>query len=219
MTKKEIINVHRMRNIKNKGLIITTIIFFLIINTTYFWEFGGFGLPLLFLLIITYFVLVVVLVLQLYFAIKEKFKYKFRFFNIALLTTVLIMTFLFPTGFINFEQFESKNVLIAQRTITSDCSSTIKLKQDLTFVQQELCFGAKEIKGTYQISNDTIYFLKGKEILGYEFAIVKELEFKKQYSYALQLFKDKNDTIGYSYYTWSSKNDLKDEMQQNGRND
>jgi phosphate/sulfate permease len=197
---------------KNKILITTTIIFFLIINTSYFWvdKIGILGFLIIFPLLAIYCALLIVLIVQLCFAIKEKFKEKFRVFNIGLLTFVLILTFLFPTGVINFEKFESKDLIIEGREGCGGCNSTIKLKEDLTFIKKEVCFGMEKKKGTYQISNDTIYFFKGKESLGYTFAIIQESKYIPPYP-ILTFFKNKNDTIGYSYRIF--KNDLKSNQQ------
>ena len=203
-----------MKSIKNKALIITATVFFLIINTSYFWvdKIGIWGFFMCLPLIIIYFILVVFLIIQLCFAIKEKFKQKFRIFNIGILTVVVFLTFLFPTGIINFENFESKDLLIARRKGVASCSAIIKLKENLTFVEKEICFGVYEKKGTYHIFNDTIYFIKGKENLGYKFAVVQESQTYTKYP-VLTLFKDKKDTIGYSYRIF--KNELIPNQQTN----
>ena len=203
-----------MKSIKDKILTITTIVFFLIINTSYFWvdKIGVLGFLVVFPLIFIYFVLVAVLIFQIYFAIKEKFKQKFRFFNIGILAMVLILTFLFPTGIINFENLKNKDeneyVLIIQSVGGGNCSSTIKFKEDLTFVKKDVCFGIEKTEGTYKISNDTIYFLKGRKNVKFEFAIIKENESSTKYPYSLHCFRDKNDTVGYWGYQ-IYKNDLK----------
>jgi len=197
-----------MKNIKNKILTIAPIVFFLIINTSYFWidKIGFWAMLISLLFIIIYFIFVAVFISQLYFVVKEKFKNKFRVFNMGLLAIVLILTRLFPTGMINFEKFEGKNLLIIGNEGAGNCHSTIKFKEDLTFIKRDVCFKMEKTKGTYRISNDTIYFLKGKEDLEYEFAIIKELKSNK---YSIQFFRDKNDTIGnYNYYD-VYKNDLK----------
>jgi len=201
-----------MKNIRNKILPITIIIFFLIINTSYFWV-GKMGLltfPIFLLLVVIYLTLFVIFIVQFYRVVKEKFKNKFRVFNIGFLAIVLILTFLFPSGFINFERFESKDVLIAQHIGGGNCNTTIKLKEDLTFVKKTVCFGIEKTKGTYHISNDTIYFLKGKGNLEYDYyAVIEELEFHDN----LQLFKNKNDTIGCNFNI--SINDLNSNKQIN----
>jgi len=204
-----------MNSIKDKILTIATIVFFLIINTSYFWvEIIGFFafMILYYLLKFIYFVLLIIFILQLNFAIKEKFKNKFRIFNMALLAIVLILTLLFPFGIINFGNLknndDSEYVLIIHSVGGGNCNSTIKFKEDLTFIKRDVCFGVEKTKGTYQISNDTIYFLKGKNNVEFEFAVLKENESSAKFSYSLHCFRDKNDTIGYwGYHIY--KNDLK----------
>ena len=84
-------------------------------------------------------------------------------------------------------------------------------KDDFTFREKNVCFGITEIKGTYRISNDTIYFddvIRGKqEDIKYEFGVIEELEQFTENPFALKLFKDKKDTIGFNYFI--GKNELK----------
>ena len=68
--------------LKNKGLIITTIIFFLLVNTTYYWEgkLGLFAFPVFILLAGVFVGLVISFIRQIYFLIKERFSDKQRFY-------------------------------------------------------------------------------------------------------------------------------------------
>lgn len=198
---------------KNKGLIITTIIFFLTVNTAYYWEgkLGLFAFPAFLILFAIYLALGVALVIQLYLAIKEKLVNKRRYILIGFLTFVLILTYFKPFGIIDFDELEGENVLVAQREGAANCMTTFKLKNDFTFKELNVCFGVSEVNGTYKISNDTIYFesvKRGKqEDIRYEFAIIEELEHYTENPFALKLFKDKNDTIGFNYFIM--KNNLK----------
>ena len=199
---------------KNKALITTAIIFFLIImDRSYINEIIG-TFEYLSLLVI-YIVFLIVFILQFYFLVKEKLKNKFRFFNIGLLIIILPFFFPFPTGFVSVKELKSENALIAVKNGDELDGLSIGLKKDLTFIQKDRYFGMKWKKGTYQVSNDTIYFLKGKKILGYEFAVIKALEFYTEHPNELILFKDKNDTIGYPYLTCGDINDLKPNNQIN----
>ena len=91
---------------KHKGLIIATIAFFLIVNTTYFWEgkLGLFAMPAFLILVLVYFILGIALLRQLFFAFKEKFADKFRLTTLGILAAVLGLTFFFPSGIINFDR-------------------------------------------------------------------------------------------------------------------
>lgn len=194
---------------KNKGLLIITIIFFLIVNTTYYWEgkLGLFAFPAFLILVAIYFGLIIALVTQLYFSIKEKLTEKTRLINIGILTLVLTLTFLRPFGLIDFDKFEGNNILIAQREGTANCMVTLKLKDNFTFNERSVCFGVTKTKGNYHIQNDTIYFDNVSEGWFYKFAVVKPSKFNKDGKhFDLIRYKSLTDTIGYELLI--IKNDL-----------
>lgn len=188
---------------KNKGLIITTIIFFLTVNTTYYWEgkLGLFAFPAFLILVVIYLGLGLALIRQIYFAVKEKFADKTRLINIGLLTIVLTLTFLKPFGLIDFDKIEGDNILIAEREGAANCMTTLKLKDNFTFSERSVCFGVTEIKGNYHLQNDTIYFdnvsLGRHENEFYQFAVVEQSKFNKDGKhFDLKLYK-LTDTIGH----------------------
>lgn len=187
---------------KNKGLIISTLVFFLIVNTNYFWEgeLGLYAFPAFILLVIIFFVLVFMLFLQLISAIKEKFKNKKRLLTIGLLTVVLILTFLRPNGIVNFENLQGNDLLVAQREGVANCMTTFKLKENNRFSEINVCFGVTKISGEYIIKNDTIFFENieyGRhENEFYEFAVIKPSKINPD-KFDLVRFKNKNDTIGH----------------------
>lgn len=198
---------------KNKGLFITTIIFFLLVNTTYYWEgkLGLFAIPAFVLLVAVYFGLGIALLRQIYFSVKEKFKQKYRLILIGLLTTVLLLTYFKPLGIIDFDRFEGTDVLIAEREGAANCLTTLKLKDDYTFRERIGCFGVSEIKGTFKVVNDTIYFdniqLGRHEESFYKFAIIKPTKFDNSKILGdLIRYKDLTDTVG--HFLWITKNDL-----------
>ena len=145
---------------KNRGLIITTIAFFVIVNTSYYWEgkLGLFAFPAFVLLALVYLILAAAFVRQLFFSIKERFKQRSRLINLGLLTAVLLLTFYKPLGLVDFDKLKGNDVLIAEREGAANCLTTLKLKEDFTFRERIGCFGISEIKGTFKIVNDTIYF-------------------------------------------------------------
>ncbi len=198
---------------KNKGLIITTIIFFLTVNTTYYWEgkLGLFAFPAFLILVVIYLGLGLALIRQIYFAVKEKFADKTRLINIGLLTIVLTLTFLKPFGLIDFDKFEGDNILIAEREGAANCMTTLKLKDNFTFSERSVCFGVTEIKGNYHLQNDTIYFdnvsLGRHENEFYQFAVVVQSKFNKDGKhFDLKRYKSLTDTIGHEL--WITKNEL-----------
>jgi hypothetical protein len=191
-------------NLKNKGLITTIIIFFIIVNTSYYWKgkLDFYAFPVFLILFILFLVLNIALFRQIYFAFKDKFKDKKRIIIIGLLITVLVLTFLKPSGFINFEKFESKNILIAEREGVAGCMMTLKLKENNKFTAKSVCFGMTETKGNYEFKNDTIYFNNVKLGRGekkfYKFAIIKQLKYYNNEKYfELLSYQSKNDTIGH----------------------
>ncbi len=198
---------------KNKGLLITTIIFFLTVNTTYYWEgkLGLFAFPAFLILVIIFLGLGVALIRQIYFLVKEKFADKKRLINIGLLTIVLTLIFLKPFGLIDFDKLEGDNVLIAEREGAANCMITLKLKDDFTFSERSVCFGVTEIKGNYHLQNDTIFFdnisFGRHENKFYKFAVVKPSKFDNSKIIGdLIRYKDFTDTTGHEL--WITKNDM-----------
>jgi len=188
---------------KHKKLLIATIIFFFIANTTYYWQrdIGLFVLVTFTLLILYFLVLTVLLLRQAFFAIREKFKYRQRLFLIGLMTVVLVLSFLNPGGLIDFSRFERDSVFIAQSEGAANCMTTLKLRDDKTFIERNICFGLTEITGTYSIKGDTFFFdkvsLDRHESEFYKFAVIKNRETKSEkYLGDLVLYKDYSDMTG-----------------------
>lgn len=190
-----------------------TIIFFLIVNTTYYWEgkLGFFAFPAFLILVIIFFGLGVALIRQIYFLVKEKFTDKKRLINIGLLTLVLTLTFLKPFGLIDFDKLEGNNVLIAEREGSANCMTTLKLKDNFTFSERSVCFGVTETKGNYHLQNDTIFFetvsVGRHENEFYKFAVVKPSKFENSKIIGdLIRYKNLTDTTGHEL--WITKNEL-----------
>jgi len=199
---------------KHKRLLIATILFFILINTTYFWE-GKLGMVAMLtslLLIISFLVLTFLLFRQIYISIKEKFIDKQRLIVIAILTLTLVIPVFFPAGLINFEKFESESILIAQREGAANYLTTLKLKKNKKFNERTVCFGITEITGTYKLIGDTIFFdydsPSRQQNKYYKFAIIKNVDSNnKKYKGDLVRFEDNSDTTGIAL--WIIKNELK----------
>ena len=198
---------------KNKELFIATIIFFLLINTSYYWEvkLGLIAFPVFLFLFVVFVVLGILLLRQVIFAINEKFGDRKRLLSIALVAIFLAFTFFFPTGIVNFERFEGKDILIAQREGAANCMTTFKLKEKNKFIEKSVCFGMTEIKGDYKLINDTIFFenvqLGRSEKKFYKFAVIRPSKFNTgSNSFDLVRYNDINDTSGHEL--WITKNDL-----------
>lgn len=200
-------------NLKNRGLLITTVIFFLTINTRYYWEgkLGHFAFPVFLILLVIYFILTITLVRQIYFAVKEKMADKPRLLLISILTFILVLTFIKPLGIINFNQFEDNAILISENEGAANCSIRLKLNDDFTFKERNVCFGITEISGKYHIKNDTIYFVDVElgihENEFYKFAIIKASKFNKDRKhFELIRYKSFTDTVGHKLLI--TKNEL-----------
>ena len=190
---------------KYKGLIIVTIIFFLAINTSYFWEgeLGLLAMPALLILVLVYIGLAIVFLMQLVFAIRERFADKHRILTLGILTLVLCLTFLFPNGLINFDKLSGSDLLVAQQEGTANCMTTFKMKDNNTFTEKSICFGVTEIKGNFKIVHDTIYFenvdLDRHHDSFYKFAVVRpSMINQNQKHFDLVRFKHFKDTTGYA---------------------
>jgi hypothetical protein len=188
---------------KNKGLIVTTIVFFLLINTSYYWEveLGIFAMPASLILLIIFMGLGVVLFWQFYSALLEKFKDKQRLLTLVILTLVLTLTFFKPFGFINFDKFEGNDILIAKREGAANCMTTFKLKENNKFSERIVCFGMSETSGNYKLKNDTIFFENIKSGRHdndfYKFAVIKKSKFNwNKGGFEIFRYKNYNDTVG-----------------------
>ncbi len=188
---------------KYKSIFILTFIFFLIVNTHYFWEYklDHFAILFFFLLIVFYIVLFIVFLRHLYLAIKERFADKQRLLLIVVFITVLSLSFLRPAGIIDFNELENPGILIAQMEGAANCWTTFKLTKNNTFTEKTECFGGSEITGEYKLVNDTIYFenvkpdRKGNGF--YKFAVVHPSKFfTGNKHFDLVRYRDINDTTG-----------------------
>lgn len=198
---------------KNKGLIITTIIFFLTVNTTYYWEgkLGLFAFPAFLILAVIYLGLGIALIRQIFFSVREKFTVKNRLITIGLLILVLALIFFNPYGLIDFDELEGDNLLIAEREGSANCMTTIKFKDDFTFSERTVCFGIMETKGSYHLQNDTIYFdyvsISRHENEFYKFAVIEPSKLNKDGKhFDLKRYKNLTDTVGHEL--WITKNEL-----------
>lgn len=145
---------------KNKTALFLTILLFLIENTRYFWEeeFATVTLLIYLFLSLLYICLIGLIIYFFITSIFEKFKNKHTNWTLGIMAFVLALNFFKPYGLIEDEQFESKNLLIAQRESDANCRTIIKLKANNNFVEEVSCFGIKQTEGEYTIKNDTIFF-------------------------------------------------------------
>jgi len=193
--------------LKNKTLFISSLVFFIIINTRYFWEEIDqlWGLLLMIVLYISFFIFGIALIFHIFKSFSEKFKSKSRVFLIFVLSSVIGLTLYKPYGLIDFDKLKGEDILFAQREGAINCTETLKLKNGGNFVLRSVCFGIKSTNGKFELKNDTIWFFKTiTEKDFYQFGIIKELKNNTQ---QVNLYYNKKDTIPLNLIVY--KNDLK----------
>jgi hypothetical protein len=156
-------------------------------------------MPITFLLFSIYIIFIFILLAQLYYGAKEDFKNINRLFCIGTIFIVLLLIGLKPFGLINFEKFESKDLLVAYSEGAANCSTRLKLKENGKFNERNVCFQITEICGEYVLKNDTIFFKNvNSEQNGkyYEFAIIKKENISNSNEITLVRYNNQNDTIG-----------------------
>lgn len=184
---------------KHKKLIAATFIFFVLINTTYFWvgKLGMSAMLLIPLLVMAFIALFICLVRQLFLVFKGKFRDLTRVYLSIIMLVLLGLIAFRPKGIINYENFESKNLLIATRGGVAGCTFLLKLKENKTFYTNSICFGVDKITGTYTLRRDTIWFAySSRNANEYQFALLKRSITPNNQSYlAINLYRSLTDTI------------------------
>ena len=191
---------------KHKGLIITTTIFFILINTRTYWE-GDLGIlafPLFLILVIYFIILIILTIRQIIFVIKEKFLDKERVIFTIVSLIVLILTIFKPGGIIDYDKLSGKDLLVADREGAASCYSILKFKENNQFVDKSICFGVEEIKGTYYKKGDTLFFkdvtFRESEEKYDEFAVIKPFKTSNGiYLGKLISYKNEKDTVGIAF--------------------
>ena len=134
-------------------------LFFVLINTFYFWE------PEFILL--TAFIGIVLFAVFCYFLylwfkllaalIYKRFAEGKKLRHWAVLTIVLLFTTLFPTGAIPWGRItEGKPILVAQYEGSANCTNTLLLFENNRCKIRSICFGIKTETGRYIARGDTL---------------------------------------------------------------
>lgn len=143
-----------------KFVIAYAIIFFTLVNTTYFWiQLSGWDFLLGIFYMLLWFGLVILLLVHIVFMLLQKFKIKQTNINASILGLVFIYAFYFPVGIIDYEkQLHGKDKFVAGREGSAICMTYIKLKDNQRFYKEISCFGFNRFRGSYTINADTIWF-------------------------------------------------------------
>jgi hypothetical protein len=150
---------------KKRLIIILSIIFFLLVNTSYFWKKlpGLWDFLIIGILFLGFIVLTIILIIQIVKLIRNKFSKRITIINCAILTITLILTIIFPFGILDSNKFEGKNLIFAQYEGVANCTESLKIKEKNRFIQSSVCFGKDDYSGNYEIRGDTIKLFYDKK--------------------------------------------------------
>ena len=185
---------------KYRFLIISTVVLFLMINTQYYWKglISDLDWALTLLCLIAFLVLLICLLYQLFLMFKERFKNRPRVYTVLAIGALLVLIFTKPSGIIDFEKLEGREMFTAWQEGVDGCGVGLILKENEVFYMKSNCFGIEDkMRGAYAIQNDTIK-LKFSTLKG----------FTKQYEYGVYkpannitsevlLYASKKDTMPY----------------------
>ncbi len=161
------------------------------------------------LIVVCFLVLAILYLIEFGKGVRKNFSDSKQNWTIGIMTIALTLVFLNPNGLINFDKLlEGNDLFVARREGAANCMTTFKLKPNNKFKEQTVCFGISEVRGSYEIKNDTIFFSEVNASRGteeyYEFGVLK----KSKYSDKIALFRylNRNDTIGHEL--WITKNEI-----------
>ncbi|MFZ4455398.1 MAG: hypothetical protein ACOYOT_04175 [Bacteroidales bacterium] len=188
---------------KPKKSSIFAVVLLLLVNTSYYWEglLNLFAIPVFFALVIVYIFVGIQLIRLVFLAFKERFADKVKNISIIISLVSLTLIFIKPNGIIDFDKLQGKDLIIAGSEGVANCTTTLKLKENNSFIFRSVCFGLTDIKGTFIKRNDTIFF-EEKSILiknedFYKFGILKRNNNKGIKSETFILYLNQKDSIGY----------------------
>ncbi len=186
-----------------------TLIVFLLLNTSYFWE-GIFGVGAfipIFIIFCLVFILFIEFVRQFYISIRDRFSDTKRNFLISFMLIFFLLIYFKPLGIVNFEKLKGEDALVANREGAANCMTTLRLKKNKKFTYQSVCFGIERNFGNYTIKNDTIFFKSDSREFKFQFAKIKNVTSTKGNDFeAIILFENKSDKKPLEIYI--TKNDL-----------
>ncbi|MBP5457992.1 MAG: hypothetical protein J6Y37_16005 [Paludibacteraceae bacterium] len=149
---------------KPSQTLILTILLLLAVNTQFLWkERMQVFFPLAFLiyslLLICVMALFACFVRKVYPLIKGTDRSKQNVIECIVMAATLCLIVAYPMGIVRGPQEEVMPIKFkAYHEGGGGCGTTLYFREDGSFVDRSVCFGIKETKGSYRISNDTIYF-------------------------------------------------------------
>lgn len=140
--------------------LIFTILLLLAVNTQFLWE-GKLWIFLFLvylLLFVCFIALLIRLIKKVYRLIKGTDRTKQNVVECLVMAASLGLIVAYPWGIVRFPNVGAPIKLMAFHEGGGGCGSTLYFREDGSFVARYVCFGIEEKKGSYRISNDTIYF-------------------------------------------------------------
>ena len=144
--------------------LIFSILLFLAVTTQFLWAkkvwvFILYALGAYSLLFICVVALFVCFVRKVYRLIKGTDRTKQNGIECLVMAATLCLIVAYPLGIVRGPQEEEVPTKFkAFHEGGGGCGSTLYFREDGSFVDRSVCFGIEEKKGSYRISNDTIYF-------------------------------------------------------------
>lgn len=103
------------------------------------------------------------------------------------MTFCLLLIIIKPNGFIDFDQLEGKDRIVAYAEGAANCTSRLKLKENKKYTFESICFGIEKSKGEYKIIKDTVYFTNTRNSFSPDFALIDKLNNQ------ITIYESKND--------------------------
>jgi amino acid transporter len=182
----------------NKKLLISSLIFFILFNTTYYWEsaIGSWSMLTSLILLLAFVFLAVNLLHQLFTALKEKGANRKRVILIIVMATILLVTYFYQSGLLPVGR---PVLLAASREGAANCNTTFEVKSDQRFAETITCFSGSQVEGKYAKVGDTLFFHEvSKKRNGepyYQFAIIRASRLAGPEKKSLFFYKHRLDTI------------------------
>lgn len=176
---------------KNKSVIVAVILL-TVVNTSFLWEQlpSGWDFLLTLLLACIWLLLVFLFFWKFIVFIQSKKTDQRKIGTLIIILFVILFCFFFPLGIIKSSDFDPDPYLIASREGAANCTTTIILGTDSTFIERSVCFGVERKTGTFTINRDTV-FLKFNRESGPVIECIGIIERNKDSG---------NDTYGYFNY-------------------
>jgi hypothetical protein len=159
--------------VKQKILIGCALVFFLSIQFLYFWELRrGISFSVMFFLVVTFAVLGAVWIYKVVKAARHNFRHRNRNIMLIIVGLVLLATMYKPFGLIDYENWNSCDVLVAVEKNAVNCNRTLRLKDNFTFTQIFSCFSISKDRGTYTRRGDSVFFTNHPD--KFDYAIIRK---------------------------------------------